>query len=315
MNPGIHCIVSESDNPYFNLAVEELLLKKKTGDYFILSKNSPSVIIGKHQSPHIEVNTRFVTENNIPVIRRISGGGTVYHDHGNLNFSFIVNSTEGHQVDFQKYTKPIVNFLISKGIAARFEGRNDLRVNGYKISGNAEHVFRNRVLHHGTLLFNASIDALESSLRKDASCYSSKSVRSVPAGVTNIKGMISNIDNVDDLMNEMMNYFIVNLPDAHILYMDGNENNEAMSLAGEKYSTWDWNYAYGPEYYFFKTFNFRYQKVSCRLYVREGTIRESILEGHHLLKSLQSNLTGVRHMPGDVSEALGIEDLDVFNFF
>jgi lipoate-protein ligase A len=315
MNPGIHCINSESENPFFNLALEEILLKKRPGDYFILSVNRPSVIIGKHQIAHRESDTRYVNENNIPVIRRISGGGTVYHDHGNLNFSFIVNSEEGKQIDFRKYTNPVADFLISRGVEARFEGRNDLRVNGFKISGNAEHVFRKRVLHHGTLLFDASVDALGGSLRKDLSCYISKSVDSVPSMVTNICGIINGISDINSLRTEMMNYFLDNLPLAQAYNLSENEKHEAQLAATDKYMTWEWNYAYGPEYHFARNFNYSGNKVSCRLYVKDGIIRECILDGSQQLKSLQDNLKGTRHMPDALKDVIGIDDLDVYNFF
>ena len=117
-------------------------LRNSKEEFLILGINAPSVIIGKHQSAHREVNTKFVFENNIPVIRRISGGGTVFHDRGNLNFTFIRQSEAGKQVDFRKYTQPVIDFLSSIGVDAKFEGKNDLRVDGLKISGNAEHVYR-----------------------------------------------------------------------------------------------------------------------------------------------------------------------------
>lgn len=147
------CLNLPSTDPFFNISADEYLLKHSKEEFLVLSINSSSVIIGKHQSPHIETDTEFISENNIPVIRRISGGGTVFHDPGNLNFSFILNSTPAHQVDFRKYTEPVIRFLATIGVEAMFAGKNDLRVNDLKISGNAEHVYRERVLHHGTLLF------------------------------------------------------------------------------------------------------------------------------------------------------------------
>ncbi len=156
----MHCLKLISTDPFFNLAVEEYLLRNRTEDFLVLGINDPSVIIGKHQVAHREADTKFVMENNIPVIRRISGGGTVYHDFGNVNFSFILNSARGTQVDFRKYTLPVIEFLASLKVNAELEGKNDLKVNGLKISGNAEHVYRERVLHHGTLLFNADLGKL-----------------------------------------------------------------------------------------------------------------------------------------------------------
>src|SRR5512133_1708828 len=148
----MYCINSDTDNPYFNLALEEFLIKKSTEEFFILSVNNTSVVTGKHQCIHREVNTRFVTENNIPVLRRITGGGTVFHDHGNLNFCFIGNAEPGKQIDFQKHLLPITRYLSKFDIETIIQG-SDIRTDGLKISGNAEHVYRNRVLHHGTLLW------------------------------------------------------------------------------------------------------------------------------------------------------------------
>ena len=202
------CIDSDTSNPYFNLALEEMLLKESIEEYAILSMNSNAVIIGKHQTAHREINTRFITENNIPVIRRITGGGTVFHDQGNLNFTFIKQSEPGKQVNFKEYTLPVIDFLSSVGISAKFEGKNDLKVNGLKISGNAEHVHHNRVLHHGTLLFNSSLDILRNCLRKDVSCYNSRAVMSNPSQVINLGGIISGIKDVSDFRSRMMNYFL-----------------------------------------------------------------------------------------------------------
>src|SRR5450759_4199757 len=173
------CINLNTNDPFFNLAIEEYLLKNSKEEYLILGINKPSVIIGKHQSAHREVDTKFVLENNIPVIRRISGGGSVFHDNGNLNFTFICQSEDGKQVDFRKYTKPVIEFLLSLGLETKFEGGNDLKIDGLKISGNAEHVHRNRVLHHGTLLFSTSLDMLRNALRKDSSHYTTRAVESL----------------------------------------------------------------------------------------------------------------------------------------
>ncbi|MDQ1332249.1 MAG: lipoate---protein ligase, partial [Bacteroidota bacterium] len=187
---SMFCLNLRSTDPFFNLALEEYLLKNRKEDFFIVYVNAPSVIIGKHQVAHREADTKFVNENNIPVLRRISGGGAVFHDAGNLNFSFISQSTEGKQIDFRKYTLPVIKFLSVLGVEARFEGRNDLKVNGLKVSGNSEHVFRNRVLHHGTLLYDAQLDMLKGSLRKDTSKYLTRAVSSNPSPVMNLKELI-----------------------------------------------------------------------------------------------------------------------------
>jgi lipoate-protein ligase A len=161
------CINLPTHDPYFNLATEEYLLRSGKENYFLVSVNDPSVIIGKHQIANAESAVQYVTENNIPVIRRISGGGTVYHDEGNLNFTFIGNSTSGHQIDFKKHTEPIIDFLESKNVNAEFYGKNQINADGIKISGNAEHIYKNRVLHHGTLLYCTSLEKLHNSIKQN----------------------------------------------------------------------------------------------------------------------------------------------------
>ncbi len=314
------CITLESNDPYFNLAIEEVLLKNRKEEYLILGINTPSVIIGKHQTPHREINTRFITENKIPVLRRITGGGTVFHDTGNLNFTFIKLSEPGKQVDFQKYTQPVIDFLASEGVEAIFEGKNDLKVQGLKISGNAEHVHHNRVLHHGTLLFSTSLDILRNTLRKDTSHYNSRAVESNPSSVTNLNARLSRFKDIFEFRLAMMDYFIGNLPEAIEYKLSEQDIIEAENLAKTKYKTWEWNWAYGPEYQFVNEFEFSGEKVRCRLYVREGIIRDIVLEGSSVLVKIAEKLTGRRHMVEDLIEVFKEENIKVseeaiFNFF
>jgi lipoate-protein ligase A len=314
------CIILDSHDPFFNLAVEEMLLKNRKEEYCILGINQPAVIIGKHQSAHREVDTEFITENNIPVIRRISGGGAVFHDNGNLNFTFIRQCEPGKQIDFEKNTRPVIDFLMSLGVEAGLEGKNDLKVNGLKISGNAEHVYRNKVLHHGTLLFSASLDMLRSSLRKDASCYSSRAVKSIQSSVTNLKERLPMFRDISDFRSDMMNFFLQNLPEAETYELSEQDRNEAEALTGSKYRTWEWNWAYGPEYQFINKFESGGLQVFCRLFVKDGTIRECIIEGMPELATAGMKLIGCRHMVMDMlrifeKENVFIDDKQIFNFF
>jgi lipoate-protein ligase A len=316
----VFCISLESNDPFFNLAVEETLLKNSREEFLILGINSPSVIIGKHQTAHREINTRFVTDNNIPVIRRISGGGAVYHDLGNLNFTVIKHSESGKQVDFQKYTEPVIGFLSEYGVEAIFEGKNDLRVNGLKISGNAEHVHRNRVLHHGTLLFSTSLEMLRNSLRKDTSCYISRAVGSNQSSVANINNILPEFNSIYEFRSEMMNYFLGKMPDSELYNLSVQEVADAESLASSKYRSWEWNWGYGPEYQFTNQFEFSGNIVQCRLYVKDGTIRDCILEGSSKLTDVAVKLVGCRHMVNDMLEVFNEENIpvgegEIFNLF
>lgn len=314
------CIYSESNDPFFNLAIEEILLKNSGDEYLILGINSPSVIIGKHQVANQEVNTEFIAKNSIPVIRRISGGGTVYHDMGNLNFTFISNSENGKQIDFRKYTGPVIDFLSLNGVDAKFEGKNDLKVGGLKISGNAEHVYRKRVLHHGTLLFSTSLEMLRNSIRKDTSCYTSRAVGSNPSSITNLSGMMSQFKDIFEFREGIMNYFMKNLPEAESYELATTEVLEAEALAESKYKTWGWNWAYGPEYNFVNLFIFSGKPITCRLHVKDGTIRDCILDGSDELGALAVKLKGKRHMAEDIREVfqeekISISEISIFNFF
>src|SRR5690606_28789319 len=151
------CIYHQSTDPYFNIATDEYIFKHIKEDCFMLWQNDNAIIVGKHQNTLAEINLEYVKQQNIHVVRRLYGGGAVYHDMGNLNFSFTKTSDDGNLMDFEKYTKPIVEVLNTLGVNAKFEGRNDITVDGKKISGNAEYIHKNKILHHGTLLFSSEM--------------------------------------------------------------------------------------------------------------------------------------------------------------
>jgi lipoate-protein ligase A len=314
------CISLTSTDPFFNLAFDEYLFKNKDGEFLVLGINSPAVIIGKHQIPHRETDTGYITRNNIPVIRRISGGGTVFHDRGNLNFSFISNSSPGKQVDFRKYTEPVIEFLATAGVEAKFEGKNDLKVNGLKISGNAEHVWRNRVLHHGTLLFDSQIDIMKRSLRKDNSGYYSRAVASNPSPVVNLKDYLVIIKNIKELKQKMLQFFI-NLDKRNSeVFLSRDEVAEINDLADSKYRTWEWNYGYAPSYQFKNKFEINGTSVTVHLSVNDGIIQECIIAGSDVLAGYAEKLAGSRHMPEDISAIFRegkvfLNNGELFNFF
>lgn len=314
------CVTLETHDPFFNLALEEVLLRSRKEEFFILSINNPCVVIGKHQVAHREVSTKYVSENNIPVIRRISGGGTVYHDTGNLNFAFIRYGEEGKQVDFRKYIRPVIDFLVSLGINAKFEGKNDIKVDGLKVSGNAEHVHRNRVLHHGTLLFSSSVERLKNSIRKDKSYYITRAVGSNPAEVMNLNEKLPGLRDINEFSSEMMRYFLGNLPGCEPWVITAEDNADAVALAETRYKTWEWNFAYGPAYSFKNIFRIESGIHDCRLSVSEGLVTQCQIEGSEKMLALGNKLTGRRHMYTDFLIAAGEENIDItreeiFNFF
>jgi lipoate---protein ligase len=318
------CLSLKSTDPFFNLAVDEYLLKKSSQEYFILGINDKSVIVGKHQSAHRETDTKFVTEHSIPVIRRISGGGTVFHDTGNLNFSFILNSKEGRQIDFRKYTLPVISFLSSVGVDAVFEGKNDLKIGELKISGNAEHIFGNRVLHHGTLLFDADLELMRRAIRIETTKYETRAVSSNPSSVTNLNSEIKNGANclytIYEFRSLMLNWFLKNHPGITTLDLTDKETLDINMLADTKYRTWEWNYAYGPEYHFNNSFKYYGAETFCSLHVKDGIIWEIEIKGYGELERACKKLIGCRHMVKDLQEVLEKENIfkpefDIYNFF
>jgi lipoate-protein ligase A len=312
----MNCLTLRTNDPFINLATEEYLLKNSDGEFLILYSNIPSVVIGKHQSPHRESDTEYVIKHKIPVIRRLSGGGTVYHDEGNLNFTFIRNSEPGHQVDFRKYTRPVIEFLSAYGVDARLEGKNDLKVNGLKISGNAEHVHRNRVMHHGTLLFDSDLAALKKSLRKDTSAYITRAVNSNPSSVANLKQFMPGFSSTDQFRRKMEEYFL-NLPGNQTYSLKEEEIKVIERLADTKYRTWEWNYAYGPDYQLIKHIDYKSVRSHLRIEVKQGVITECIFEDSELKKTF-SKFNSRKHMVNELEEVIEKEDitgLSVYSFF
>lgn len=313
------CLKLRSSDPCISLATEEYLLRNTKEEYFIVGINDPSVIIGKHQVAHREADTEFVLENNIPVIRRISGGGTVYHDRGNINFSFILRSAPGRQVDFGKYLQPVIEFLTSENISAEFGGKNDLRSDGFKISGNAEHIFRERVLHHGTLLIHADIDTMKRTLRQDKSCYLTRAVQSNPSPVMNLREKLSGNMNAEEFSSRMLDFFIAGKENYPVV-LSPEEETGIITLVNDKYKKWEWNYAYGPAYIFTTSFKITNNSYFCRISVADGLIRECDIEGPGEIARIGKCFTGCRHMPEDMmriflNNDIAVSDSDIFKFF
>jgi len=291
-------IYSKNTDPYFNIATEEYLLKNSLKDIFLIYQNKPSIIVGKHQNVAKEVNLQYAFENKVPVIRRLTGGGTVYHDLGNINFAFILNGEKGKLIDFKKYTQPIVDFLINKGINALLGERNNIFIEDYKISGNAEHVFKNRVLHHGTLLFNTNIKNLNNSLNKQYSNYLDKSVNSVRSSVTNIKNYLP--DNIE--IDEFISMLILSIKNKHNCETNNLSQTEIetiQNLINTKYSTWEWNYGYSPEYSLEKNLNKNNKNLKISIQVKKGIIKYFNVSGNlveqDILNKINHLCTGIKH--------------------
>ncbi len=311
------CVYYPSSDAYFNLATEEYLLKEFSEDFFTLWRNEPSIIVGKHQNALAEINVDFVRENNIKVVRRLSGGGTVFHDLGNLNFTFIVSGESNQLVDFHKYTQPILDVLRKLGVDARFEGRNDLTINGMKFSGNAEHVYRNRILHHGTLLFSSVITDLSSALNVDPLKFTDKAVKSVRSRVTNISEHLTDPLDIMSFKDMIMNHIMEMVPDARQYSLTETDLAGIQKLCDEKYSTWDWNFGYSPKYNLQRFVKTAGGKIEFDLNVVNGIIDEIRIFGDFFNtrepEEIESLLLGCRHEVQAVRERL--RDVDIGLYF
>ncbi|MFO7932939.1 MAG: lipoate--protein ligase [Bacteroidales bacterium] len=297
----MHCIVSEHTDPYFNLASEEYLLKGFKDDFFLLYGNSPTVVIGKHQNAMAEFNFPYVREKNIMVARRISGGGAVYHDPGNLNFTFITSGEEGMLVDYGKYTLPVIQAMDTLGLDVTLGERHQLLLAGKKISGTASHVLKDRVLHHGTLLYSSDLDTLENALRAEKDHYEDRAVRSVRSEITNIRDHLVKGMEITGFRDHLLGHVLETVPGAGIYRYNRKDLTAINALRDTKFSTWEWNFGYSPGYRFSKKFRTGTGEMVLRLHVKKGIILEvrfeGDLQGEEDIGKLEATLTGSLHDP------------------
>lgn len=267
-------VISKSNNPDFNLATEEYLLKYKSENFNLFYINSPSVIIGKHQNALAEINLSYIERMNIPLYRRLSGGGTVYHDYGNINYCFIKNGETGDMVNFKKATQPIADILTSWGVSVRSGERNDLLINYNKISGNACHVYKSRVMHHGTLLYDSDIDILTESLKNEPLRYNDKAVKSVRSNVTNIKELLKKDWSSDEFLENIELSLRQSDKDISVYELNEEDISHIEKLRSEKYNTWEWNYGYSPSYLYKKRIQIENYIFNVEMQVEKGVIKE-----------------------------------------
>lgn len=295
------CINSENSDPCFNLAAEEYLLKCFREDLFLLYRNDPAIVIGKHQNAMAEINLPFVREKGIMVVRRISGGGTVYHDPGNLNFAFITNGHEGNLVDYRKFTEPVIGALGELGLDVRLGKRNELLLDGRKISGTASHVYKQRVLHHGTLLFSSRMEDLSEALRVQSDAFESRAVKSVPSRVTNIRDHLVDKMDVTDFQNHILGYILRSMEGAVPYALNKKDLGAINGLRESRFTKWEWNFGYSPKYQYNRELTFGSGKVSLHMNVERGIIRELNIEGDFMsrknIRELEQALTGSIHDP------------------
>ena len=308
------CLQDPHTDPYFNLAAEEYVLKNFSDDCFMLWRNGPSIIVGKHQNTLAEINLEWVRQNNIKVVRRLSGGGAVFHDLGNLNFTFIMSGEDGNLVDFRKFTKPILEVLQKLDVEAKFEGRNDLTIKGMKFSGNAEHVHKQRTLHHGTLLFSAVMTDLSLALKANPLKFTDKAVKSIRSRVTNISDHLKHPMSVEEFSNKVMEHIVENYGETRFYEYTQEDIRAIEKLRDEKYSQWEWNFGYSPRYNFEKGIRSKGGYLEFHLNAEHGVITDIRIFGDFFhrydIGVIEKALTGTRHDPDAIRERLKGYNLD-----
>lgn len=306
-------------DPAINLALEEYIFRQlPENDYLLFYINEPSIIIGKNQNTREEINAEYVKENNIHIVRRMSGGGAVYHDLGNLNFSFIMKDDGSSFHNFKKFTEPVVEALRELGVEAELSGRNDIQVGERKISGNAQFHSRGKILSHGTLLFNSEMENVSSALKVNAEKYVSKSTKSVRSRVANISEYLKEPLTVEQFRLKILHSIFAGKKEIPSYKLTDEDWKKVYQLADERYRSWEWNYGRSPE------FNMQQRKriegvgtFDVRMNVQDGIIKEAAIYGDFFGRGDRNEvaemLVGLRYSEEALREAS--EKIDLAFYF
>ncbi len=309
--------VSTTD-PTWNLALEQYIFDVLPRDksYFILWQNKDAIIVGRHQNTLAEINEPFVRERGIQVVRRLSGGGAVYHDLGNLNFTFIQDAENGIALDLGLFCKPVAAAIRALGADAQVNGRNDITIDGKKFSGNAQYQKEGRVMHHGTLLFASNMQAASDSLRPDPEKIKAKGVQSVRSHITNLSDYLPGVTLPQ--FKEMLLSKLFEGRKMERYELTEADNAAIGKLQKERYGTWDWNYGSSPPC------DLRYKKriegcgtVELQFSVWGGFIREATIYGDFFSakdpQALAAKFVGLRPVREDYQKVL--ENVEISDYF
>ena len=310
-------INSLSQNAYFNIASEEYLLHRfPTEDIFLLYVNAPSIIVGKFQNTLAEINLDYVEEKGIKVVRRMSGGGAVYHDLGNLNFSFHTLLGQNDFGDFSFFTKPVVNMLNTLGVPAELKGRNDLLVDGKKFSGNAKLARHGKMIQHGTILLNSEMEVLGEALKVNPLKFIDKATKSNRGRVTNLIDYLPKETTTETLKELLTAEIIKNNPEAKRYQLSLEDLAGIEQLMEEKYETWDWNFGFSPQYNFKKAIKIPAGFIEVHLDVVHGIIEKAKIFGDFFasmpIEDLEVQLIGKKHQTTDLENLFTSIDLTLF---
>lgn len=269
-------IESSSVNPAFNLALEEYVFEKmpKDQEYFMLWQNHHTIVVGKHQNTVEEINVSYVKEAGIQVVRRLSGGGAVYHDMGNVNFTFITDAGNIEKLNMEMFCRPVVDTLKKLGVSASLSGRNDITIDGQKFSGNSQYIKSGRIMHHGTLMFDSDLSVLAKALRVSADKIASKGVKSVRSRVTNIRPHLTEEADMETFKATLRTDMIAG-KDVRVYELTAEDLAAVEQIKQSRYDTWEWNYGSSPKYQIEKSRRVEgCGKIQIGMDVEKGKIRE-----------------------------------------
>ena len=299
---------SPSRDPYFNLALEEYVFERmdKSKSYFLLWQNDNTIVVGKYQNTAEEIDQAYVDAHHIRVARRLSGGGAVYHDRGNLNFTFIVDRADAPGLNFKIFVRPVVEALARFGVHAAFTGRNDLTIDGMKFSGNAQYARRGRLLHHGCIMLDSNLTSVADALRVKEAKFDSKAVKSVRSRVTTINAHAPAPISMEDFKGALKECAMAS--GALEPYTLTEEDLAAVrKLRDEKYATWAWNYGCSPAYDMRREMKFPAGLVTAHLSAEHGKIKAVRFYGDFFgngeLGELERAMAGLP-LDGHLTEAL-----------
>ena len=242
-------INSPRTDPCWNLALEQYVFDSldRSKSYFMLWQNHNTIVVGKNQNTVAEINSDFVRAHDINVVRRLSGGGAVYHDMGNLNFTFITDADKMDGIDLHMFCVPIVETLRSFGVQAEISGRNDITVDGKKFSGNSQYVREGRVMHHGTIMFDSDLTTVTQALQVDRDKIQSKGIKSVASRVTNLRPYMPEGTTLEQFRQRLLEYLSAAEP-LHTLTLTAADETQIEAIRAARYATWEWNYGRSPKF-------------------------------------------------------------------
>ncbi|KUP07718.1 lipoate--protein ligase [Bacillus coahuilensis p1.1.43] len=307
-------------DPHINLAMEEFVLKhldveKET--YFLFYINEPSIIIGKNQNTIEEINTEYVEAQKLHVVRRLSGGGAVYHDLGNLNFSFITKDDGNSFHNFKKFTEPVIEALQELGVKAELSGRNDILAEGRKISGNAQFSTKGRMFSHGTLLFHSEMDHVVSALKVKKDKIESKGIKSVRSRVANITEFLTDTITIEEFRQLLLEHIFGGKDSIQEYKLTDEDWDTIEEISKKRYRNWDWNYGKSPKFNIQHSHRFPVGQIDIRMEVSKGTIQDCVIFGDFFgvgdVAEIQEKLKGIRYDRESIERAL--LDVNVKHYF